>query len=64
MGRDVYDESFDVIVSWSDYPRSSKREELAYSMTVNDGFKGGWGVKGQHQIAEELEKIRKLLPGR
>ena len=63
LGRDVHDESFDVVVSWSDYPRSSKREELAYSMTVNDGFKDGWGVKGQHHIAEELEKIRKLCLG-
>lgn len=61
MSRDVYNQNFLIHVSWSSLPGSSLRESTSYSIEARDGFKGGWGVKGQHQIAEELEKIRKTI---
>lgn len=62
MSRDVYDGTFTVDVSWSSSPGSAKREKINYNIQPQDGFRAGWRVKGEHQIAEELEKIRKLLP--
>ncbi|PLU03827.1 hypothetical protein [Sinorhizobium medicae] len=62
MSRDVYEETFSVDASWSSSPNSAKRERIRYNIQPQDGFRAGWRVKGDHQIAEELEKIRKLLP--
>ncbi|MVA71482.1 hypothetical protein GOZ81_10385 [Agrobacterium vitis] len=61
MSRDIRDQRFLVHVSWSSSPGSSRRESTSYSIEAKDGFRGGWRVKGQHQMAEELEKIRKAV---
>lgn len=61
MSTDVYNQRFSIHVSWSSLPGSKQRESTSYSIEAKDGFKGGWRVKGQHQIAEELEKIRKTV---
>ncbi|MDW9523786.1 hypothetical protein GOA61_09455 [Sinorhizobium meliloti] len=62
MSRDIHEETFSVDVSWSSAPKSTERERIRYNIQPQDGFRAGWRVKGNHQIAEELEKIRKLLP--
>jgi len=62
MTRDVYDIKFNVEISWASYPSSLDRETLIYIFEGRDGFNGGFIEKGMHEIANELEKIRKLLP--
>lgn len=61
-GPDVYDEVFAVTLSWAGMPGASDRETLSYKIKFKDGFRGGWGTKGLHHIAEELEKLRKQMP--
>ncbi|WP_297772109.1 hypothetical protein [uncultured Roseovarius sp.] len=60
MSRDIPETTFSVEVSWSLMPGATNRETLTYTMEAKDGFRGGWGEKGLHQIAQELEKVRKL----
>jgi hypothetical protein len=62
MSRDIYDVKYNVEISWSSSPRSTERENLNYIFEGRDGFNGGFKEKGMHEIANELEKIRKLLP--
>ena len=62
MSRDIYDVKYNVDISWSSYPRSTDRESLRYIFEGRDGFNGGFKEKGMHEIATEIEKIRKLLP--
>lgn len=62
MGRDVHDKVFSTHISWASKPESGERETLSYCFEPKDGFRGGWNTKGVHEIAEELEKIRKQLP--
>ena len=64
MSTKVYGKVFDAAVSWAAMPGASIRESLSYSFEPKDGFRGGWNTKGLHQIAEELEKLRKQLPKR
>ena len=61
LGSKVSDQSFAVKIGWSNSPGSGSRETLSYNMMVQDGFRAGWNTKGLHQVAEELEKIRKQL---
>lgn len=60
MSRDIPQTNFSVVVSWSLEPHSTNRETLEYSIEASDGFRGGWNEKGLHQIAQEIEKIRKI----
>jgi hypothetical protein len=62
MSTNVYGKIFVATVSWAAMPGVSIRESLSYSFEPKDGFRDGWNTKGLHQIAEELEKIRKQLP--
>lgn len=62
MSRDIYGVKYTVEISWSSSPRSTDREKLSYIFEGRDGFNGGFKEKGIHEIATELEKIRKLLP--
>ncbi|MCC5967757.1 MAG: hypothetical protein JJU24_16670 [Natronohydrobacter sp.] len=59
MGPKVYGQVFSATVSWAALPGASVRESLSYSFEPKDGFRGGWNTKGLHQIAEELEKLRR-----
>lgn len=61
MGPEVHDQTYSATVSWAALPGAVVRESLSYSFAAKDGFRGGWNTKGPHQIAEELEKIRKQL---
>lgn len=61
MGPEVHDNVYSATVSWTSMPGASVRETLSYSFTAKDGFRGGWKTKGPHDIAEELEKLRKQL---
>lgn len=56
------DTKFKVSVSWSASPTSSNRTPLTYETRIFSGITCGWSTKGLHQIAEELEKLRKQLP--
>jgi hypothetical protein len=60
MSREIQETTFNVEVSWSLMPGATKRETLSYTMEPQDGFRGGWTEKGLHQIAQELEKVRKI----
>lgn len=60
MSRDIPETTFSVKVSRSLMPGATNRETLAYKMEAKDGYRGGWNEKGLHQIAQELEKVRKL----
>lgn len=62
MSRDIFDVKYDVEISWASSPRSTDRESLSYIFEGRDGFNGGFKEKGMHEIANELEKIRNLLP--
>lgn len=62
MSTKVYGKIFAATVSWAAMPGASVRESLSYSFEPKDGFRGGWNTKGLHQIAEELEKMRKQMP--
>ncbi|NVK20840.1 MAG: hypothetical protein HWE30_19345 [Methylocystaceae bacterium] len=62
MGPQAHDKVFMAKVSWSSYPGSSERETLEYTFEPKDGFRGGFNSKGIHDVAQELEKIRKQLP--
>lgn len=61
MGPEVHDKTYSADISWASKPGSTERESLKYRFEPKDGFRGGWNTKGAHQIAEELEKIRKEL---
>lgn len=61
MGTKVHDIVFSAKISWSTYPGSTKREMLEYSFEPKDGFRGGFNSKSIHDVAQELEKIRKEL---
>jgi hypothetical protein len=61
MSQNIYDIQYEVEISWSSSPRSSERENLSYTFEGRDGFSGGFKEKGIHEIASELEKIRKSL---
>lgn len=62
MSTKVYGKVFASTISWAGMPGASVRESISYSFEPKDGFRGGWNTKGLHQIAEELEKLRKQLP--
>jgi hypothetical protein len=62
MSRDIPDVTFKVEISWALFPDSIEREIISYNIDAGDGFHGGWHEKGMHQMVQELEKIRKLLP--
>ena len=61
LSTEVYDKKFDAEVSWANLPGALMRENVSYSFEPKDGFRGGWGVKGIHHVAEELKKIREQL---
>ena len=61
MGPDVHDNTYSATVSWATMPGAGVRETLSYNFSAKDGFRGGWKTKGPHDIAEELEKLRKQL---
>ncbi|WP_265500741.1 hypothetical protein [Paracoccus beibuensis] len=58
----VHDTVFNAELGWADRPGSPVREAIAYSFDANDGFRFGWVSKGLHDVAQELERIRKRLP--
>lgn len=60
MSRDVPEGIFEVNVSWSQMPGDTNRQQIAYKTEPKDGFRGGWDTKGLHQIAQEIEKLRKF----
>ena len=62
MGPQVHNTQFAAVISWSTYPGAADRQTLMYKFQAKDGFRGGFHSKGVHQIAQELEKIRKQLP--
>lgn len=62
MGERIHDTVFNAEISWTDRPGSSVREAIAYSFEPKDGFRAGFATKGLHEVAQELERIRKLLP--
>lgn len=64
MFRDVPETIYSVEVSWSLTPNTNNRETLAYKMEARDGVQGGWNAKGLHHIAQELEKVRRLVEKR
>ncbi|MEJ5087129.1 hypothetical protein [Brucella pseudogrignonensis] len=64
MWRDVYDQNYQVKIDWKTHPEKSNVETLSYSFSPKEGFRGGWNVKGLHQIANELEKVNKSLSKR
>lgn len=64
MGPEIRDIKFAVTLSWSQRPGDQKRETLDYSFEPKDGFRGGWNVKGIHEIAQELEKLRHGMKSR
>jgi hypothetical protein len=61
FGPDIHDIVYSSNVSWATSPGGSVRESLSYKFEPKDGFQGGVNVKGAHQIAEELEKLRKQM---
>lgn len=58
----VHNRSFELTVSWSNRPGSGQNDPLQYIIHGKDLPNEDWNVKGLHNIAEELEKIRKQLP--
>ena len=62
LGPKVHVKVFSAKVSWASLPGAIVRESLSYKFEPKDGFRGGFASKGLHNIAEELEKIRKQLP--
>lgn len=62
MFRDAPETNFKVFVSWSSAPSSKDRNQMNYETKIYTGRSLGWNVKGTHDIANELEKIRKQLP--
>jgi hypothetical protein len=64
MGMNIHDKVFSATVSWASLPGASIRETLSYKFEPTDGFRGGWKTKGPHDIANELEKLRKQLANR
>lgn len=64
MARDASEDTFRVKITWSSSPTSEHTESIQYDVSVHDGFKAGWSAKGMHQVADELEKIRRSLPTR
>ena len=62
MGRDIGEKRYTAKVSWAALPGANERESINYQFEPSDGFRGGWNTKGLHQVANELERIRKLLP--
>lgn len=64
MWRDVYDQNYQVKIEWKTHPEKLSVETLSYSFSPKEGFRGGWNVKGLHQIANELEKVNKSLSKR
>ena len=57
----ISDKIFIAKISWASRPGARKRETLSYSFSPSDGFQGGVSTKGAHHIAQEVEKIRKIL---
>lgn len=62
MSTEAYGQQFSVEVSWAQRPAGSTRESLSYMFEPKDGFRAGWRTKGLHEIAEELEKVRRQMP--
>lgn len=52
---------FTVTVSWTRAPGGTRRESLTYPLKPSDGFRGGWVIKGVHQLVEETGKIREEI---
>lgn len=59
LSTDAHDLKFFAEVSWSLMPQSIERDSLSYQFRAADGFRAGWRVKGLHEIAEQLEKMRR-----
>lgn len=53
------DTKFKVSVSWSALPTNSNRTPLTYETKIFPGITRGWNTRGLHQVAQELEKLRK-----
>lgn len=53
MGATLYE----VSVSWSETPKGSVRESISYQIKPKNQIKGGWIIKGIHNVATELEKL-------
>lgn len=64
MGQDVYDKVYFTIISWGSFPNATDRETLTYTFKPTDGYRAGFITKGEHHIADELEKIRRHITSR
>ena len=64
MSRDIPNKKYAATISWANRPNAAVRETLSYNFKPKDGFRGGWGTKGLHQIAGTLEKISDSLSKR
>lgn len=57
----IRDESFNLSVSWSPRPGAEPSEHIKYSIHGKDLPNEDWNVKGTHNIAEEIMKVREIL---
>lgn len=55
--KDISDTLHEVSVSWSETPNGSARESISYQLKPQNQIKGGWTIKGIHEVATELEKL-------
>ncbi|MGR3821007.1 MAG: hypothetical protein ACU0A5_00370 [Salipiger marinus] len=58
----IYDKKFEITISWSRRPGEKTETVMKYFINGKDLPNEDWNIKGLHNIAEELEKMRKLLP--
>lgn len=61
LSNELQGAEYSAEVSWSRTPGAAERQELRYRFSAKDGFHAGWTVKGTHQIAQEIEKLRKEI---
>lgn len=58
----IYNKSFELTISWAQRPGEKSKTLIKYFIHGKDLPNEDWHIKGLHNIAEELEKIRKQLP--
>lgn len=57
----VHDKTFNLTVSWSSLPGAKPVEPIKYAIRGKDLPNEDWNVKGLHNLAEEVQKVRKIL---
>lgn len=61
QSKHVLDAKFSARIEWKLRPDAVKTETLQYTFTADDGYRSGWGVKGVHQLVQEVEKIGRKI---